>query len=658
MAGAIQFTRPSSRAEQQLHFALWSRTYDDSANPMLSLEERWLAPLLPPIQNKNVLDVGCGTGRWLRRLATQGPRTLAGIDFSSEMLARAAEKLDPGIALLSSDATCLPVAGGSADVILSAFVASYVEDLDGFAAELRRVARPGSSIYLSDVHPETLITCKWKRGFRTRDEETELATYSRSLEDVVSCFEGAGFEAACLLEPPFGSAELETFRRAGKLDAFYAADGLPAIYVLQLRPVQSGDAALSADWASGAHVALRGARIALLAQEAIVADLDIERGHMASIQTTQYSSARRRTVRSPSADLDGYLLLPSLINAHDHLEFGLYPNLGRGPYANATEWAKDIQESESVAIALQQSVPRDVRLWWGAIRNLLCGVTTVCHHNPLHPELLDESFPIRVITNFGWAHSPALDRQLEEKFRSTPEDVPFVVHACEGLDDVSVNEIFELDRRGLLDGRTVVVHGLALTSDGIELLNRRGAALVWCPSSNRFLFGRTHSREAVASVRHLLLGSDSPLTAGGNLLDEVRIAHHEIGISASELYSILFDRAADVFRLTDGRGTIRADAAADVIAVCDRGLSPAEIVANLRVEDVQMVMVGGRVQLASEDMLKRLPPESVSGLEALQVDDVVRWVRAPLTRLFHEAQRILGSGIILGGKRVRHAGRS
>ena len=68
------------------------------------------------------------------------------------------------------------------------------------------------------------------------------------------------------------------------------------------------------------------------------------------------------------------------------------------------------------------------------------------------------------------------------------------------------------------------------TLEGVALLNRRDASLVWCPSSNRFLFGRTREREEVISVRHLLLGSDSPLTAAGDLLDEVRIAHDEVGI--------------------------------------------------------------------------------------------------------------------------------
>ena len=34
----------------------------------------------------------------------------------------------------------------------------------------------------------------------------------------------------------------------------------------------------------------------------------------------------------PTIDLQDYLILPGLINSHDHLEFNLFPRLGHGPY--------------------------------------------------------------------------------------------------------------------------------------------------------------------------------------------------------------------------------------------------------------------------------------------------------------------------------------
>jgi adenine deaminase len=160
----------------------------------------------------------------------------------------------------------------------------------------------------------------------------------------------------------------------------------------------------------------------------------------------------------------------------------------------------------------------------------------------------------------------------------------------------------------------------------------------------------------LSSVRHLLLGSDSPLTAKGDLLDEVRLAHCETGIPAGALYRMLGKRAASTFHLHDGEGSIRPNATADFVAVRDRGLSPADTLASLATSDVQLVMVRGRVQLASEEILPRLPADAAAGLSPVEVDSQVRWIRAPLPHLFREAQRVLGPEIQiqLGGKRVRH----
>ncbi len=652
MSSTAKLRMPEHAERQQREFALWSRTYDRLPNPLLALEERFLAPLLPDLRDQDVLDVGCGTGRWLERLQKHNPRGLTGVDFSPEMVARARRKMKRRAAVTLGDATCLPIANGSSDVVIASFLASYVPNIDAFGRQLRRVSRAKSRIYISDVHPETAEACHWKRGFRSGDRQVEPATYQRSLAETISGLRNAGFRITCLLEPQFGVPEREIFRFAAKLDAFDAAAGLPAIYILEAKPDETRTAFVDLSSAGVPGISLHGARIALDGDTSITSDIEIRESRVCTIASNE--RVRHGQVEPASVHLRGYVLLPGLINAHDHLEFGLYSNLGRGPYRNASEWARDIQERERTTIAAHQSIARDVRLWWGAIRNLLGGVTTVCHHNPLHQELTDADFPIRVPRNYNWAHSLAMDVEVRAKFRSTPDAIPFVLHAGEGVDEAAAEEVFELDRLNALDERTVLVHGLALSAEGIALLNARAATLVWCPSSNNYLFGRTHSSRTIAGIRRVVLGSDSPLTAAGDLLDEVRMAHQEAGVSARDLYRMLFERVAQVFHLQEGQGTIRPDAAADLIAVRDKGLCPAEIVANLAAADVELVIVGGRVTVASEEIFRRLPPELSRDLRPLEIESNLRWVRAPLGRLFREAHRALGCDIKLSGKRVRH----
>lgn len=635
-------------------FAQWSRVYDELANPMLALEERFLSLLLPRISGLSIVDIGCGTGRWLERFTANRSCKLTGVDSSPEMLARAGGKLGSTAKLLLGDAASLPVGDASADVLLASFAVSYVSDLDRFAAEMRRVARPGAQVYVSDLHPATAAACGWKRAFHADDRRVELTVYYYSLQQIIACFESAGFAVTAFLEPAFGSPEQQILRTAGKLEALNAAADLPAIYILQLAVAGHRESFVSLSRGKALDISLLGARVSLGTDESIDAGLEIEGGRVAAIKSSNHSRQNGNSESRPSINLDGYLLLPGLINAHDHLEFGLYPNLGHGGYANCQEWAVDIQQHEAEVIALHQGVPKAARLWWGGIRNLLCGVTTVCHHNPLQPDLLNEDFPVRVLKDFGWAHSLAMDSELVTKFRCTPQSFPFIVHAAEGIDGGCAQEIFDLDRLGILDEHTVVVHGLALTEKGIELLNRRGAALVWCPTSNRFLFRRTHSRETLSSIHRVLIGSDSPLTAAGDLLDEVSFARKEMGVPARELYRMLLISPAPALRLNDGRGTIRPHAVADMVAVRDKGASPAETVAKMQTTDVELVIMGGRVQLASETLFTELPPELRPGLEALALKDRLLWIRAPLTRLFAEAEKVLGCDIRIGNKQVRH----
>jgi cytosine/adenosine deaminase-related metal-dependent hydrolase len=361
--------------------------------------------------------------------------------------------------------------------------------------------------------------------------------------------------------------------------------------------------------------------------------------------------------RLPAASLDlcGYLLLPGLINAHDHLEFSLYPNIGDGPYENAAQWARDIHSKRGRLIAQHRKVPARTCLGWGAVRNLLCGATTVCHHNPVTAELTAPDFPIRALTQFAWAHSLAFEPGLARKFAESGANLPFILHAAEGVDKGSEQEIFELDRIHALDHRTVLVHGLACTAEAASLINQRLAALIVCPTSNEFLFHRSPSLALIRSLNTVLLGSDSPLTGAGDLLDEIRFAYEQIGVDANSLYAMVTNRPAQVLRLRRGEGSLKPGSVADILVVRDAGLSPAETLAQLTSEQIEMVMVGGRIQLAGASLMERLPSALRQGLQALVVDGQTRWVRAPIEQLFAEAEQALGADLRLGGKRVRRA---
>ncbi|MGD0098393.1 MAG: methyltransferase domain-containing protein [Terracidiphilus sp.] len=638
--------RKASRNDRR--FDAWAESYDTQANPLLMLEKRYLETMLPEITGRDVLDAGCGSGRWLSYFAKRSPRRLRGIDRSSAMLQGALGKKIPDVELLQCSCDETPFEERSFDLILSSFVLSYVEDIYEFAVETDRIARNGCHLFVSDMHPETQGRLGWRRSFRDGANEIELKTVRHELREIVTIFTSLGWELCAAIEPGFGTPEHEVFADAGRLNRFDEADGWPAIYLLHLRKSRGGDTATE----HRSRTIVRCARCALGAKETIDALVEISGERISHILSDRFSAPGAAC--GVEIDLSGYLMMPGLINAHDHLEFALFPRLANPEYPNATAWARNIHECFADVIAAHRAVPRDVRLWWGGLRNLLCGVTTVCHHNPLEAELQRQDFPVRVIQEFGWAHSLTFGGDLRGARSAAPHGSAFIVHACEGVDDEARKEIWELDRLGILDADTVIVHGLAIDREGAALMRERGGSLIVCPSSNHFLFGRVPDLAILELAGRLALGSDSPLTAVGDLLDEVHFAERFCGLQSQVAYDMVTAAPAAILHLPAAEGSIRIGGRGDLIAVRDTGCDAAERLHTLSSVDVELVMIGGRVHLASEAVMERLPESVKEGLEPLGVDGAIRWLRAPTQELLRRAEDALGAGNVrLGGKPIR-----
>ncbi len=303
-------------------------------------------------------------------------------------------------------------------------------------------------------------------------------------------------------------------------------------------------------------------------------------------------------------DLSGHVILPGLINAHEHLQVNAVPRLPQGqPFPNSYAWIEAFQkhfDDPAVADALQ--VSKATRLRHGALKNLLAGVTCVAHHDPWHSELDAADFPVALLRNFGWSYAlgwPGYGPAARESFAATPAEHPWMLHLAEGTDAVAQSELTELERLGCLAANTVLIHGVGLAEHDIELIIERGAAVVWCPSSNLALLGRTLDPRQLYNAGRLALGSDSRLSGARDLLEELRVAVRH-GLSSTQVLELVTTAAARILRLSS-RGSLSPGATADFVIVRDRSGEPADSLVGRTRGELRAVVRDGRPRIADPD---------------------------------------------------------
>ncbi len=101
-----------------------------------------------------VLEVGCGTGHWLRVLVERGIR-VAGLDASIGMLARG--KAQAHCPLVQGLAEHLPWASASFDRVFCVNAFHHFQNKGAFVAEARRVLAPGGQMMTIGLDPHTGI---------------------------------------------------------------------------------------------------------------------------------------------------------------------------------------------------------------------------------------------------------------------------------------------------------------------------------------------------------------------------------------------------------------------------------------------------------------------------------------------------------------------
>lgn len=193
------------------------------------VEKPTMFAMLPEMQGKKVLDLGCGMGEHLAYYLTQGAVKAVGLDLSELMLNQAEETLSEQWQKGQDFSLyCLPmesldkIPDDGFDLVVSSFAFHYIEDFADLLAKISAKMTACGTLVFSQEHP--IVTC-YREGYRWekneqkqqvvyrlnyyRDEgernrnwfQQEFKTYHRTMATILNQLIQAGFEIVQVEEP-------------------------------------------------------------------------------------------------------------------------------------------------------------------------------------------------------------------------------------------------------------------------------------------------------------------------------------------------------------------------------------------------------------------------------------------------------------------------
>ena len=198
------------------------RESDCNANDLI--EQPAMRKLLPDLNGKSVLDLGCGYGHNCVDFVGLGAARVVGIDISEKMLAVAEkESADAKIEYRNMSMTDISELSEKFDFLYSSLAFHYVKDFDAFAKAMHSVLNAGGQLLFSQEHPIITATVDGAGHFNKDENGNRISytfsnynqsgerkihwyvdgvvKYHRTFSDIITALAKAGFVIEEVCEP-------------------------------------------------------------------------------------------------------------------------------------------------------------------------------------------------------------------------------------------------------------------------------------------------------------------------------------------------------------------------------------------------------------------------------------------------------------------------
>ncbi|MEK3884905.1 class I SAM-dependent methyltransferase [Paenibacillus sp. PL2-23] len=132
-----------------------------------------LQALLPELQNKSVLDLGCGFGWHCRYAREQQASSVVGVDLSERMLQKARELTDdPMITFIKMPIEDIHFTEAQFDVVISSLAFHYIESFEAICHKVYTCLKAKGAFVFSVEHP--IFTCRAEQDWYYDDYNNRL----------------------------------------------------------------------------------------------------------------------------------------------------------------------------------------------------------------------------------------------------------------------------------------------------------------------------------------------------------------------------------------------------------------------------------------------------------------------------------------------------